>query len=92
MAPGTVDHDESLLTIVTVRSDGYIEDLFVDKTGQHVEAGEPLFRFYSPQIQLAQVDLLVVAMRAQGRLGLEQGHRRRDAEAAEPGCARGPHR
>jgi len=66
-AAGMVAHDESLLTVVTVRSDGYIEDLFVDKTGQHVKAGEPLFRFYSPQIQLAQVDL-IVAMRAQGRL------------------------
>jgi Cu(I)/Ag(I) efflux system membrane fusion protein len=65
-APGMVDHDESLLTIVTVRSDGYVEDLYVDKTGQHVKAGEPLFRFYSPQIQLAQVDL-IVAMRAKGR-------------------------
>ena len=64
----TVEHDESLLTIITVRSDGYIEDLFVDKTGQHVETGQPLFRFYSPQIQLAQVDLLV-ALRAQGRDG-----------------------
>src|SRR5581483_608649 len=66
---GTVQHDESLLTIVTVRSDGYIEQLFVNKTGQHVEKGEPLFRFYSPQIQLAQADLLV-AVRARGR---EQG-------------------
>ncbi len=65
---GLVEHDESLLTIITVRSDGYIEDLFVDKTGQHVETGQPLFRFYSPQIQLAQVDLLV-ALRAQGRDG-----------------------
>ncbi|MGH6865221.1 MAG: efflux RND transporter periplasmic adaptor subunit [Methyloceanibacter sp.] len=63
---GIVNHDESLLTIVTVRSDGYIEELFVDKTGQHVKAGEPLFRFYSSQIQLAQVDLLV-AIRARGR-------------------------
>jgi membrane fusion protein, copper/silver efflux system len=63
---GTVHHDESLLTVVTVRSDGYIEDLFVNKTGQHVEKGEPLFRFYSPQIQLAQVDL-ISTMRAQGR-------------------------
>ena len=63
---GTVQHDESLLTIVTVRSDGYIERLFVNKTGQHVEKGEPLFRFYSPQIQLAQADL-VVAVRAHGR-------------------------
>jgi membrane fusion protein, copper/silver efflux system len=63
---GTVQHDESLLTIVTVRSDGYIEQLFVDKTGQHVGKGDPLFRFYSPQIQLAQADL-VVAVRAHGR-------------------------
>jgi membrane fusion protein, copper/silver efflux system len=62
---GTVEHDESLLWIVTVRSDGYVEDLFVNQTGQHVREGEPLFRFYSPQIQLAQADL-VVAMRAEG--------------------------
>jgi Cu(I)/Ag(I) efflux system membrane fusion protein len=67
-AVGIVEHDESRLTIITVRSNGYVEDLFVDKTGQHVEEGQPLFRFYSPQIQLAQVDLLV-AMRAQGRDG-----------------------
>jgi Cu(I)/Ag(I) efflux system membrane fusion protein len=63
---GTVQHDESLLTIVTVRSDGYIERLFVNKTGEHVEKGEPLFRFYSPQIQLAQADLMV-AVRAHGK-------------------------
>jgi len=67
-AVGEIEHDESRLTIITVRSDGYIEDLFVDKTGQHVEKGQPLFRFYSPQIQLAQVDL-IVALRAQGRGG-----------------------
>jgi Cu(I)/Ag(I) efflux system membrane fusion protein len=62
---GTVQHDESLLWIVTVRSDGYVEDLFVNRTGQHVKKGEPLFRFYSPQIQLAQADFLV-ALRAEG--------------------------
>jgi Cu(I)/Ag(I) efflux system membrane fusion protein len=61
---GTIKHDESLLWIVTVRSDGYIEELFVNKTGQHVRQGEPLFRFYSSQIQLAQADLLV-ALRAE---------------------------
>jgi len=63
---GTVQHDESLLTIVTVRADGYIEQLFANKTGQHVQKGEKLFRFYSPQIQLAQADLLV-AVRARGK-------------------------
>src|ERR1044071_3614659 len=62
---GTVEHDESLLKVVTVRSDGYIEKLFANKVGQHVETGEPLFRFYSPQIQLAQADLMV-AVRARG--------------------------
>lgn len=56
-AVGTVEHDESRQTIVTLRADGYIEDLFVNKTGQHVHAGEPLFRVYIPELQRAQVDL-----------------------------------
>jgi membrane fusion protein, copper/silver efflux system len=56
---GTVMHDESRLTIVTMRSDGYIEELFVNKTGQHVHAGQPLFRVYSPDIVRAQIDLSV---------------------------------
>jgi Cu(I)/Ag(I) efflux system membrane fusion protein len=71
---GTVEHDESLLRIVTVRSDGYIEDLYVNKTGQHVKEGEPLFRFYSPQIQLAQADL-VVAVRAEGSAAKSDANR-----------------
>lgn len=66
-AVGRVEHDETRLTIVTLRTDGFIEDLFVNKTGQHVKEGEPLFRLYSSQIQLAQSDL-IVAVRAQGRL------------------------
>jgi Cu(I)/Ag(I) efflux system membrane fusion protein len=56
-AVGTVMHDESLLTIVTMRSDAYIEELFVGKSGQHVHAGDPLFRAFSPEIVSAQVDL-----------------------------------
>ena len=42
-----------------MRSEGFIEELFVSKTGQHVHAGEPLFRIYSPQIQQAQTDFIV---------------------------------
>jgi Cu(I)/Ag(I) efflux system membrane fusion protein len=57
-AVGTIAHDESRLTIVTMRSEGFIEELFVDKTGAHVHAGEPLFRVYSPEIQKAQIDVL----------------------------------
>src|SRR5216683_1818627 len=64
-AVGTVMHDESRLMVVAMRSDGFIEDLFVGKTGQHVHAGEPLFRVYSPDIQRAQIDLLVALGSAQ---------------------------
>ena len=53
-ALGTVAIDERRATIVTMRSEGYIEDLFVNTTGQHVRTGEPLFRVYSSQIQQAQ--------------------------------------
>jgi len=56
-AVGTVMHDESLMTVVTMRSDGYIEELFVSKTGAHVHKGDPLFRVYSPDIVSAQVNL-----------------------------------
>jgi membrane fusion protein, copper/silver efflux system len=59
-AVGTVDHDESGLTVVSMRSEGFIEDLFVNRTGQHVHAGEPLFRVYSPDIQRAQSELVVL--------------------------------
>jgi Cu(I)/Ag(I) efflux system membrane fusion protein len=65
-AVGTVKHDESRETIVTMRSEGFIEELFVSKAGQHVHAGQPLFRVYSSQIQQAQTDFLV-AMRAVAR-------------------------
>ena len=64
-AVGTVAIDERRATIVTMRSDGYVEDLFVNTTGQHVQAGEPLFRVYSPDIQQALSDLLVAKSWAQ---------------------------
>ena len=65
-AIGIVRHDETRATIVTMRSEGFIEDLFVNRTGQHVQAGEKLFRVYSPAIQQAQIDL-ISAMRAMPR-------------------------
>ena len=74
-AVGRVEHDEALLTIVTVRSDGYIEELFANKTGQHVKKGEPLFRLYSSQIQLAQSDLIVAMRTEGGRTGREADKR-----------------
>jgi membrane fusion protein, copper/silver efflux system len=64
-AVGAVALDERRLTVVSMRSEGYVEDLFVDTTGQTVRKGEPLFRVYSPDIQQALADLLVVSGRGQ---------------------------
>jgi Cu(I)/Ag(I) efflux system membrane fusion protein len=58
-AVGTVMVDERRLTVVALRSDAYVEELFVNATGQTVRAGEPLFRVYSPAIVSAQVDFQV---------------------------------
>jgi len=58
-AAGSVAIDERRATVVTMRSDGYVEDLYVNTTGQDVRAGDRLFRVYSPDIQQAFSDLLV---------------------------------
>ena len=79
-AIGTVMHDESRLTVVTMRSDGFVEDLFVSRTGQHVHAGEPLFRVYSADILRAQIDL-IVAMGSRGS-GIPASDANRNVEGA----------
>src|SRR5258707_9539959 len=81
-AVGTVMHDESRLTVVTMRSDGFIEDLFVSRTGQHVHAGEPLFRVYSAEIQRAQIDLLIAMGTGQRGSGVAASDANRNLEGA----------
>ena len=71
-AVGAVALDERRLTVVSMRSEGYVEDLFVDTTGQTVRKGEPLFRVYSADIQQALADLLVVSGRGQAAPALGQ--------------------
>ena len=54
-APGIAKPDERTLRTFTLRADGFIEKLYVNQTGQHVTAGQPLFRVYSPAIVTAQI-------------------------------------
>src|SRR3989454_1000187 len=81
-AVGTVLHDESRLTVVTMRSDGFVEDLFVSRTGQHVHAGQPLFRVYSAEIQRAQIDLVVATGTSQRGSGVAATDGDRNREGA----------
>ena len=55
-ASGIAKPDERTLRSVSLRADGFIEKLYVDATGAHITQGEPMFRVYSPQMVLVQVD------------------------------------
>jgi len=55
-APGVAKPDERTLLTVALRADSFIEKLYVNETGRHVKAGQPLFRIYSPDMVKVQVD------------------------------------
>lgn len=55
-APGSVQLDERKQWSITLRAEGFVEKVYAGATGQHVKAGEPLFRFFSPQILQAAVE------------------------------------
>lgn len=71
-AVGAVAIDERRLAVVTMRTDGYVEDVFVNTTGQTVRAGEPLFRVYSQEIQQALADLIVISGHGQAAAKVDQ--------------------
>jgi len=63
-AVGTVTYDETRLSEISLKYEGWIERLLVDEPGQAVRRGEPLFTLYSPDLLTAQQELLI-AVRAQ---------------------------
>ena len=66
-AVGTVGYDERGLTQVTVKTSGWVREVFVDSIGRPVRKGERLFTLYSPDI-LATQDEYLLAVRAQSQL------------------------
>ena len=69
-APGTVQLDERKQRSITMRAEGFIEEVYAGATGQKVKQGERLFRIYSPPIIQAQVEY---------KLASAQGERERGA-------------
>ncbi len=62
-AVGRVTYNEQRITHVNLRISGWIEDLYVDFTGQHVKKGQPLFTLYSPELVTTQEEY-VLALQA----------------------------
>ena len=58
-AVGKVQYNESALAVINSRVEGYIEKLHVDFTGVQVKQGDHLVDIYSPDLVLAQKELLV---------------------------------
>jgi Cu(I)/Ag(I) efflux system membrane fusion protein len=58
-AVGKVQYNESALSTITARVDGYIERLFIDYTGVEVKAGDHLVEIFSPDLVVAQGELLM---------------------------------
>lgn len=58
-AVGMIQFNETTLATVTTRVDGYVERLFVDYTGMAVEKGDHLVEIYSPDLVVAQRELLL---------------------------------
>jgi Cu(I)/Ag(I) efflux system membrane fusion protein len=83
-----VTYDETRVTAVSPRIEGWVDHLFVDFTGREVRAGEPLLTVYAPmvvttleEIRLARRLASDVAggtpdARAQAERLVESGHRR----------------
>ena len=63
---GTVGYDERGFTQVTVKTSGWVREVFVNSIGQPVCKGDPLFTLYSPDLLATQDEyLLAVNMQAQ---------------------------
>ena len=65
---GHIAYDETKTAQVSSKVNGWLEKLYVDFTGEHVNVGDPLFEIYSPELTAAQEEYLG-AVRRGGRLG-----------------------
>lgn len=57
-AVGRVDVDESRQATINAKIEGWIEKLYVDKTGSYVRKGERLAEIYSPELVATQEEFL----------------------------------
>lgn len=68
-APGSIQLDERRERSITLRAEAFIEKVYAGATGQQVKAGEPLFRFYSPQVVQALVEYRIAVAGGQKQAG-----------------------
>jgi membrane fusion protein, copper/silver efflux system len=80
---GSVQSDERRVHQVTLKSEGYVERLFVGATGQLVRKGDPILSLYSPDLLAAESEYLNARQAARDMSAPE---RDTGASAQEPGA------
>src|SRR5512132_4373033 len=56
---GQITFDETRVKTISPKIDGWVEQLYVNSTGQPVAVGQPLLTIYSPMLVSAQEELLL---------------------------------
>jgi len=72
---GIVRPNETKMARIHLRTEGWVEELFVNFTGQQIQKGDPLLSIYSPEFLTTQQDYLI-ARRA------ERATERRDTQSS----------
>lgn len=74
---GQVQYDETRQAEVTLKVEAFVQDLYVNYTGQYVQRGQPLFSVYSPDLLATQHEY-VLALESRDRLAASQVSDARD--------------
>ncbi|HEX9745861.1 MAG TPA: efflux RND transporter periplasmic adaptor subunit [bacterium] len=87
-ASAHVDYDEDNYVVLSTRTDGWIEKLYITSPGNEVSEGDPLFDFYSPTLYSAQEELIIATRMGDSILASAAAERLRllgisDSEIAE---------
>lgn len=70
---GNVGYDETRLTSVSPKVEGWVERLYVDFTGAAVRRGQPLLTLYSPMLVSAQEELILARRLVESAEGAPDG-------------------
>ncbi|GAV20673.1 membrane fusion protein, Cu(I)/Ag(I) efflux system [Mariprofundus micogutta] len=80
-AAGTIAYDETRLSDVSMKFNGWVGDIYADSIGKPITKGDVLFTVYSPELLAAQGEYLEALRRVHAKGGnrkglLEAGRRR----------------
>ena len=69
-APGSIQLDERTISVVSVRSEGFVDKVEDVTTGTEVKAGAKLLQIYSPAITSAAIEFVAVLNNKMGKAAL----------------------